>query len=168
MKNWYAVQTKPRRESDAETNLLRQGFEVYLPRIQVSRRRRGKLQPVVEPLFPRYLFVHVDPNEETIAPIRSTVGVSQLVRFGQTLVSIPAEIVDYLRTREDEQSGCYVRESDQFSQGDAIEILDGPFAGLQGVYESASSEERVIVLLDILGDANRLSLSSAQVLRISD
>ena len=39
--------------------------------------------PVVEPVFPRYLFVRLDFGVTNLAPIRSTLGVSDLVRFGE-------------------------------------------------------------------------------------
>ena len=59
-KSWYLVYTKPRQEEVALTNLTRQGYGVYLPRLRQLRKRSGKQVPVVEPLFPRYLFIHLD------------------------------------------------------------------------------------------------------------
>ena len=82
MKYWYAVQAKPRQENTAEENLRRQGFDTYLPKIQLRRRRRDKWTKVVEPLFPRYLFIHLEPGVDNWAPLRSTLGVSTVVRFG--------------------------------------------------------------------------------------
>ena len=76
MTNWYAVQTKPRQELVAEQNLQRQGFVTYLPRIRLRKRKRNKLVDAVEPLFPRYLFIHVDPDQDSLAPVRSTLGVA--------------------------------------------------------------------------------------------
>jgi transcriptional antiterminator RfaH len=50
MLNWYAVQTKLRREQTAEENLERQGFAAYLPRIRGRRRKRNKSVDAVEPV----------------------------------------------------------------------------------------------------------------------
>jgi transcriptional antiterminator RfaH len=167
MNQWYVVQTKSRRELDAEENLKRQGYETYLPRIMISKRRRGKFQPVVEPLFPRYLFVHIDPEVMNISPIRSTVGVSQMVRFGHVLVAVPDQVINYLKLNEDRQAGCYIPAEDKYVKGDPVEIVEGPFAGLKGVFDASSGDERVIVLLNVLGTANRLNLKSSQVTRLS-
>jgi transcriptional antiterminator RfaH len=79
---WFAVHTKPRREVEAKTQLCNQGFEAYLPRIQFRKRRKGRWIEFIEPLFPRYLFIEVDPTVQSIAPVRNTFGVSGLVCFG--------------------------------------------------------------------------------------
>lgn len=78
MKSWYLVHTKIRQEAVALANLQRQGFECFLPLIWVEKLRRGNLQVVQEPLFPRYLFIRLGMGAESQswAPIRSTLGVS--------------------------------------------------------------------------------------------
>ena len=70
MRCWYAVQTKPRKEAIAELHLRRQHFETYLPKVLLRKRRRAKWTKVVEPLFPRYLFIRVDPEESSLAAVR--------------------------------------------------------------------------------------------------
>lgn len=54
-KQWYLVYTKRRDEQLAESNLIRQGYTVYLPQICKCRRSRGKFRAFIEPMFPRYL-----------------------------------------------------------------------------------------------------------------
>ncbi|MBS0465459.1 MAG: transcription/translation regulatory transformer protein RfaH, partial [Proteobacteria bacterium] len=72
--SWYCVHSKPRAETLAAEHLLRQGYECFLPRIlrRVALPRAGRSRCVVEPLFPRYLFVQADPNVQSLAAIRST------------------------------------------------------------------------------------------------
>lgn len=84
-KQWYVVYAKSRQEAVAEENLGRQGYEVYLPLIAQPRRQRGQWRQVLEPLFPRYLFVHLRLGCDNIGPIRYTTGVSSLVRFREEL-----------------------------------------------------------------------------------
>ena len=81
---WYLIHTKPRQEHIALTNLERQGYTCYLPLLRVEKIRRRKAEVVSEPMFARYLFVRLSTsdNAPSWAPIRSTLGVSQLVRFG--------------------------------------------------------------------------------------
>ena len=52
MSPWHAVLCKPRREAEAEANLRNQGFDVYLPRMIGLRRRAGRWEQRIEPLFP--------------------------------------------------------------------------------------------------------------------
>ena len=91
---WYAVQTKPRQEGTAALNLQRQHFHTYLPKIRLRKRRRQQWHKVVEPLFPGYLFIKVAPGEQSTAPVRSTLGVVGLVRFGSQLQSVPPQIIN--------------------------------------------------------------------------
>ena len=82
--SWYVVHTKVRQEALALTNLNRQGFECYMPMIKLEKIRQRKTATVAEPMFPRYLFIRLDTSGsgQSWSPIRSTLGVSQLVRFG--------------------------------------------------------------------------------------
>ena len=93
MNRWYAALCKPRQEMVAEANLANQGFAVYLPRLKNRHRRAGRWVDRVEPLFPRYLFVAAGLESQSLAPIRSTRGVSGLVRFGgqPATVAVKAE-----------------------------------------------------------------------------
>ena len=163
MKHWYVVQTKPRKEQEAEENLRRQGFETYLPWMQRVRHRRNRWTKVIEPLFPRYLFVYMDMQQVSVAPIRSTRGVSGMVRFGQHIQPVDPQVIEFLQSREDPESGCYVAQVKPLARGDKVEIREGPFEGLVGIYEQSSGEGRAIVLLNYLGGENRVSLPRQQI-----
>lgn len=155
---WYVVFSKPRQEAVAEKNLCRQGFRVYLPRMQLPRRRRGRWLTVVEPLFPRYLFVYLDTKQTSVAPIRSTYGVTSLVRFAERLAVIPSEVIGALAEGEDKVSGLHAYGRPLFHQGDPVQFTDGPFAGLQGVFHLEDGDQRAIVLLELLGKLNRIKV----------
>ncbi|HFC29569.1 MAG TPA: transcriptional activator RfaH, partial [Oceanospirillales bacterium] len=93
MKQWLAVHSKPRQETIAEENLARQGFEVYCPKIQIERKKRGKRIKVIEALFPRYLFVKFKSGHDSATSIRYTRGVTQIVRFGNELAIVSDDII---------------------------------------------------------------------------
>jgi transcriptional antiterminator RfaH len=151
VKRWYAVHSKPRQEAVAEQHLQNQGFTTYLPRIRVRRQRRGRWVKVDEPLFPRYLFIQCDPNQDNTAPVRSTRGAVGLVRIGSELRPVPDEVIEFLKQAEDEDE--QVREDDSWPHepGDRVKVLDGAFAGLEGVYREPVAENRAILLLELLG-----------------
>ncbi len=156
---WYAVCCKPRQESVAEENLLRQGFRVYLPRIRIRQRQRGKWVDAVEVLFPRYIFIRVDPQRRSTATVRSTRGVTGLVRFGGQPAIVPDCVMDALMQREDAASGMHQDDRPAFNAGEAIKLVDGPLAGMEGVFTEQDGDKRVIVLLELLGKANKISVS---------
>jgi len=158
IQRWYAVCCKPRQETVAEENLLRQGFHVYLPRIRIRHRRRGQWIEAVEALFPRYVFIRIDPRQRSTASVRSTRGVVGLVRFGGQPAVVPDLVMDALREREDAASGLHQDKRAQFSAGEPVKIVDGPLAGMEGVFTQQDGEKRVIVLLELLGKANKVKV----------
>ena len=158
MKCWYLVHTKPRKEILADENLKRQDFEAYLPFIKQTRRRRGHWTPVIEPLFPRYLFVRLEIGSDNFASIRYTKGVSNLVRFSEEPAVVSDEIIEFLKQEEDIDSGLRHFEKPLFNAGDKVFIEDGPFAGMQGIFQAQRGEDRVIILLNWLGRENRVTV----------
>jgi len=163
-KSWYLVYTKPRQEEVAQTNLVRQGYGVYLPHVREARKRQGRRIMVVEPLFPRYLFIRLDTHTDNWGPIRSTLGVASLVRFGQEPARVPTELVDFLRTREDGE-GLHEWAEQEFLSGDRVRVAEGALLGYGGILLARTSRERVVVLLDILGRQVRTKITVTQLER---
>ena len=158
MSPWYAVFCRPRREALAEENLLRQGYRVFLPRLATKARRKGRWADVSEPLFPRYLFVAAADARQSLAPVRSTFGVSHLVRFGGQPAIVADELVETLRQRHDPLSGACVI-TKVFTPGDKVILRSGPMSGIEGVFEIEAGADRVYVLLELLGSINRVKVA---------
>lgn len=159
MSRWHAVLCKPRREALAEANLKNQGYEVHLPRIVEFRRKAGQWAKVVEPLFPRYLFLNAGDGSRSLAPVRSTLGVTDLVRFCGAPALVPPGVVEALQDAADPETGCHRFRSTPFAPGERVRFAAGPFKGLEGLFEMESGEARVVVLLDLIGKSNRLTVS---------
>lgn len=149
-RRWYLVYTKPRQERVARTNLERQGYETYLPLMRKSLRRRGRRTTSIVPMFPRYLFIHLDQSTDNWGPIRSTLGVVSVVRFGHEPARAPDGLVSYLHTREDKE-GVQTLPTQEIRPGTKVRIAEGVFMGYEGVYLARSSRERVVVLLQLCG-----------------
>jgi len=165
IERWYAVCCKPRQEAVAEENLLRQGFHTYLPRIRIRQRRRKQWIDAVEVLFPRYIFIRLDPEQRSTATVRSTRGVVGMVRFGGQPAIVPDAVMDALREREDAASGMHEDKRPLFNAGEAVKLVDGPLAGMEGVFTQTDGEKRVIVLLELLGKANKVTVSRDWIAR---
>ena len=162
MEHWYAVHTKARDEKLAEENLKRQGFATFLPQVKAQKRRRGRWTESIEPLFPGYLFIHLDLMQQDSSTIRSTRGALGLVRFGGYPATVPPGLVEQLRTATASEEGV-VRREHLFHPGDRVEILTGPFAGLPARILAETGKERVALLLDLLGRANKVVISRHQL-----
>ncbi|MEP6388351.1 MAG: transcription termination/antitermination NusG family protein [Halioglobus sp.] len=148
---WLAVHTKPQQEATAAANLSRQGFEVFLPQLRQRKRRQGKWQWFTVPLFPRYLFLQVALGEQDIAKVRSTLGVVNLVRFGAKLAQVDARIIDFLRAQQNQAQNASKPDEPAYQPGERVQILEGPFAGLNGLYQLTQDADRVELLLSLMG-----------------
>lgn len=162
MKSWYLIQTKPRQEKLAEENLERQGYETYLPMAEIRRKRRGRSVRVIDPMFPRYLFIHLSDETDDWRPIRSTLGVASLVRFGQDPARIPNQLIDALRKRETE-SGYHKLEATTVAKGTPVRIAEGPFEGFEGLYQCSTGKERVVLLLQIAEQAVKIDVLASHI-----
>ena len=165
MSHWYAVRCKPRQEAVAQENLARQGFDVYLPRLRTTRRRCGKWVACIEALFPSYLFLRNDPSRQSMASVRSTRGAIDLVRLGGQPAVVPDTIIVNIQSREESASGLRQDDRSPIQTGDPVRVVDGPLAGLEGVFRQQDGERRVIVLLELLGKAHSMALSLDWVAR---
>jgi transcription elongation factor/antiterminator RfaH len=157
---WYLVHTKPRQEDVALTNLQRQGYECYLPQMRIERIRRRKAEIATEPMFPRYLFIRLDSSDQgkSWAPIRSTLGVSQLVHFGARAAKVDDALVELLRQREQAMPLDAM-----FHSGDSVVITDGPFAGIEAIYQTADADRRSFILLEILSKPVSMQIDAGRL-----
>ena len=164
--HWYLVHTKPRLEKCALENLERQQYRCYLPMLSTEKLRKGKLELVDEPLFPRYLFIQLDTglSAPSWSPIRSTKGVNKLVSFGFEPAKVANELVDLLMTQEQT-----LRETPQalFSPGERVKVTQGPFAGIEGIYQMTDGERRVMVLIELMSKPVTLQLEPTQLRKVS-
>lgn len=159
VKNWYLVHTKPRKETVAEENLERQGYEVYLPLINQQRRRYERWVQIIEPLFPRYLFIRLRPGYDNMGPVRYTSGVQNFVRFTEEPAIVPGVVVDSIKRATDTRTGLHIPKRLAFQRGDTVMIEKGPLANLQAIVWGESGEERVLILLKMLGRETVLTVS---------
>jgi transcriptional antiterminator RfaH len=167
MKSWYLIQTKPRQEHTARHNLEKQGFSVYLPMAYIRRRRHGKSYTGPGPMFPRYLFIHLGSGTDDWGPIRSTIGVAKLVRFGQLPARVPDRLISVLKDREDER-GILAMPDRTFQPGDRVRIAEGPFEGYEAVIHAKTAKERTILLLKVLETHVKLELETGHLEALTD
>src|SRR5262245_7809800 len=161
--SWVAASTHPHKEATAISNLQRQGFEAYCPMVRRRWRHARKVQDVLRPLFPGYVFVAVDPMQHRWRPILSTVGVRTLVRFGDSLGLLPHRFVESLRSREADGavSICYPPSS--FAPGDKIRLCDGPFEGLIATVLAVEEHARLRILMHLLNRGVRVRVPTNSV-----
>ena len=169
---WFAIYTKPRQERIAQENLERQGFHCFLPLAinpyqkpvgatsVATAAQRAAAANKPEPLFPRYLFLNANPDHQSLAPIRSTRGVSTLVRFGTKLVQVSESVIKTIKNRRDPSTGLVKLDPVPVEVGDKVKVFDGPLAGIEGLFQEQTGESRALLLMSLLGRESRVEVNA--------
>lgn len=159
---WYLIQTKPQQEFIAEKNLKNQGYESYLPLVSQEKVIQKRIEVKVLPLFPRYLFVKLknDFSSKSWMPIRSTKGVSNIVRFGMTLASASDQLIEILKSREFQHT---TNIQPLYRKGQVLKIIQGPFAGFESIYCGMDDQMRVIVLFEFMKKTTSKSFNFEEI-----
>jgi transcriptional antiterminator RfaH len=164
--NWYVIHTRPRQEQRALSNLQQQGYQCYLPLIPIEKLIQKRVSVIEEPLFPRYLFICLDAGRhgQNWSPIRSTWGVSGLVTFGSTPASVDNSLIDFMRRQEQ----GYSQEPERlFAQGESLYVADGPFSGVEAVYQMPSGDNRALVLIELMGKSVQMQIAPASLRKLT-
>src|SRR5262245_47364025 len=161
---WAAVNTHPHRERIALENLERQGFATYCPFIRRRRSHARRVEEVLRPLFPGYVFVNVKPDEACWRPILSTYGVRTLVRCGDRPSLVHARFIAALLAREID--GAIVRPPVPYQIGQQVQVVAGPCDGLVATILSLDEKGRISVLLDLMSRRVKTDLDSAQLMAL--
>ncbi len=146
---WVLIYTKAGQEIKANENLQKQGFKTFLPLIAPTNKDSGFNCPV--PIFPRYFFAQIDLQLDNWTSINSSYGVSKIVMFSQKFTPIPNNIIKLIQNKLDE-SGIYKEEVSlvDYQKGDSVCIKEGRFAGVDAIFLSKKSNDRVRLLLKLL------------------
>jgi transcription elongation factor/antiterminator RfaH len=136
---YWVCQCETARENVASHFLSQQNYAVYLPRIKIRHRPA--------PLFPGYLFIAAT---DFWYPIKSTVGVIDLLMSGEHPAKLKDEIVNSIKAKE-KNGVVKLPEPKRLKPGDRIRIKQGSFEGHFAVFEGMNGHDRSRVLLDLLG-----------------
>lgn len=149
MNLWYVIQTKPKKELEAESYLSTKGVEIFNPLMETFALRNGGMNKELKPLFPGYLFGKFD-LEQNYPLVRWARGVKNVLGFGGYPTPISEEVVRIIKERTDSQG--IVRVKHHFEPNDVIRMKTGPLKDLLGVFERwLSDSERVRILLSLIG-----------------
>jgi len=157
MKQWYLIKTKSRQENIAIKNLKNQNFNVYCPFTTISNK--------IVALFPGYVFIQLDKNTQNWAPIRSTKGVLNFVRFGLNFAKISNNIIDFIKANEFATSKK-LQNLNSLKKGDEVQITEGVFKNCIAIFESFKSDERVLLLMTILGQQQSINLKNDSLIAL--
>lgn len=157
---WHLIHSRPRQEVIAREHLERQGYTIYLPQVRQPKSTRH----TITPLFPRYLFIRLAAGWGDWTPLRSTRGVSSLVRVGMNPATISEQLIDSLKKRED-HDGLHTLQSENLKKGERIRLINGPFSDYEGIFNEQRGENRAIILLNMIGQQNKIEVPAESISR---
>jgi len=143
---WIAVYTKPRHEKTVESELMKKGFDVYLPMLKERRRWSDRKKWVEFPMFKSYIFVRTETKNALF--ILQTMGVVKVVKFGGDVAVVQDDVIQAIRLMIE---GGYKPEStDYFIKGDPVEVKNGPLKGLNGEVVRIDDHDRLVIRVEAI------------------
>jgi len=159
---WVLIYTKAKEEKKANENLQKQGFKTFLPLIAPTN-KNSEFKSLV-PVFPRYLFAQINFEMDNWISIKSSYGVSHIVMFSEKFTTVPDNVIQLIQDKLDED-GIYKEEisSMEFKKGDELKIKEGHFAGINAIFLSNKSKDRVMLLLKLLNTTVSVEVTRSNI-----
>ncbi|MBI1388735.1 MAG: transcription termination/antitermination factor NusG [bacterium] len=172
---WYALHTYAGAENKVKESILAtvraEGMEeriqqILIPTEEVVEIREGKRMVSTQKMFPSYVIIQMDYDEETWSIIKNTPGVTGFVGTGRTPVALTPDEVDnimqHMTATEDKPRPKIV-----FEIGENVKVIEGPFFNFTGYVAEINEERgRLKVMVDILGRSTPVELDYLQVEKI--
>ncbi len=169
-RHWYAVHTYSGHENKVMTNILRQAearslrhkvFDIRIPTEVEVRSRGGKTTEYKRKVFPGYILIDMVLDEDTWYLVKSTTGVTGFVSSGNKPVPLQAREVEAILQAEE---GAVQRPKVQWSKGDIVRVVQGPFSDFTGKIEDVNVEKQKLrVFISIFGRDTPVELDFTQV-----
>ena len=159
MKNWYVINTKPKKEYQVERLFTEGGIEIYNPKYQIEDR--------IKPFFPGYEFIYFDyPAQYRL--VKYTRGVKRVVGVKEIPVPIPDGIIHEIKSREVNGLIEIEKYGEKPEIGDEIEVVEGPLKGLRGVFQKElTAKERVLILLNYVTYQGQLIIEKEKLKKVA-
>lgn len=161
VKTWFLAQVKPNCAQVADKNLRLQQFQTFLPMEKITLQRHRRFATTTRPLFPGYVFVGFDVAKGHWRRINSTHGVTRLVGFGNVPAAVPTDIVRGLMERCD--SDGLLLPPKVLKPGDSVMLKTGPFALFVAEVERVDRDQRVWLLMEMMGAKTRMAVQAKQL-----
>ena len=164
--SWYVIQTKPKQETRADSNLMAWNVETFNPKIKEWKRNNftGKFTLVVKSLFTNYIFARFQANS-LLHKVCFTRGVHRVVSFGDAPKVVDDEIIALIHSREDADG--FVRTGDEFVEGDKVIVKDGPLKNFVGVFQKEmKATDRVVVLLSAVSYQAHMQIEKERIRKL--
>jgi transcription termination/antitermination protein NusG len=155
----------------ASMNMEERIFEVVIPMEDVIEFKNGKKQVVSKKVFPGYLLVRLDLDDDSWYVVRNTPGVTGFVGLGARPTPLSRkEVENILQVKAEEGEGSTTRKSRprlEYELGESVRVREGPFADFSGTIAEINEDQlKLKVLVNIFGRETPVELDFAQVAKL--
>ncbi len=169
--NWYVIHTYSGQENSVKTNLEKRvqstGIEdkveeILVPTEEKLEKRNGKQKVVDKRMFPGYVLIKMELDDDSWYVVRNTPGVSGFVKSGTKPLPVQTEEIDNVL----EEMGLRKEKgiSVDFEEGDKVKVIDGPFEDFIGVVQEINTQQRKVkVLVSMFGRETPVELDFTQI-----
>ena len=173
-RDWYILKVQSNREESIADGLRRRvkvegldGFfgDIIVPTEKVTEFKAGKKRVVKRKLYPGYIVVNMEINDDTWFLVRETPGIGDFTgAAGKPTAMLPHEVEKILGTSKPETSEEAPKLKIGFKQGDRVKINEGTFENFEGEVESIDEANgRVTVMINIFGRSTPVELEYWQI-----
>ena len=174
MKAWYAVHTYSGHENKVKTNIERRAASlpevkeqigrILVPVEEEIRNRNGRRATIKRKVFPGYVLIEMELNDQTWYLVKNTIGVTGFVSSGNKPVPLQEREVQNIL---DQLEGKGVSLTPAWQKGEVIRVTTGPFADFNGTIEEINTDkQKVKVLISIFGRDTPVELDFGQIERV--
>ncbi len=170
---WYVVHTYSGHENRVALQLMARVktmnldhkiLEILIPTQNKIQIKRGKKQAIKEKIFPGYMLVKMVMADDAWLAVRTTQGVTGFVGVGTKPTALPNQEVDSIQKYMNQGAPKYKA---NFSIGEAVKIIEGPFADFLGTVDSIDDAKgKVNVLVSIFGRETPVELDFLQIAKV--
>jgi transcription antitermination factor NusG len=161
--NWYAAYTRANHEHRVSSGLTERGVEHFLPQYKSLRKWKDRQILLSRPLFPGYVFVHLALQNRL--QVLQVPGVASLVGFAGKPAVVPED--EFARIRELLNRTPGAAPHPFLRVGRRARVLDGPFAGLEGIIVRRNNRKRLVISLEMIERSVAVELGEASLQAIA-
>ena len=160
---WYAVWLRSHYEQVVTQQLSAKGFQTFLPQVQSWSRRSRATRAIRTPMFPGYLFVREALDKGRYIDLLKVPGVVRVLEDGWSrLTPVPDDEIEAIQ--QIVSADVMVFPHAHLRRGQHVRVLDGPLAGLEGMFvNDKPSKGRLVVSVNMLGRSIAVEMDGADV-----
>lgn len=173
-RNWYVIHTYSGYEDAVAKNLKQRIeslgmedkiFNVIVPKEKKIKIKNGKRKTIEEKIYPGYVLVEMEVTDESWYVVRNTPRVTGFLGAGTTPIPVSKHDMDELMKKIEEKEPEFTID---FSMGDTVKVVDGPFKGFDGRISEIDKEKgKIKVLLNMFGRDTPVELDSLQIQKVT-